>query len=101
MMVTSVSFSFVSVKENVKSAGYLGVIIAGIGVTGVILYTLFSELFSSNSPYGVFSDARVRCMEHPKIVDLLGAPLKAYGEETRRGRRRHIRYNYIKNGFRF
>ncbi|XP_020284553.1 mitochondrial import inner membrane translocase subunit Tim21 [Pseudomyrmex gracilis] len=90
------------VTRNIKSAGYLGVIIAGVGITGAILYTLFSELFSSNSPYGVFSRARVCCMEHPKVVDLLGAPLKAYGEETRRGRRRHINHMYyIKNGIKY
>jgi len=90
------------VKENLKSAGYLGVIIGGIGVTALILYTLFSELFSSKSPYGVYSEARVRCMEHPKALDILGAPLKAYGEETRRGRRRHISHMYyIKNGVKY
>ncbi|KAL6256483.1 hypothetical protein P5V15_012596 [Pogonomyrmex californicus] len=90
------------VKENLKSAGYLGVIIGGIGITALILYTLFSELFSSKSPYGVYSEARVRCMEHPKVIDILGAPLKAYGEETRRGRRRHISHMYyIKEGVKY
>lgn len=93
-MVTSVPLSF-SVKENLKSAGYLGVIIGGIGVTALILYALFSELFSSKSPYAVYSEARVRCIEHPKVMDILGAPVKAYGEETRRGRRRHITYVQI------
>ncbi|XP_012533915.1 mitochondrial import inner membrane translocase subunit Tim21 [Monomorium pharaonis] len=90
------------VKENVKSAGYLGVIIGGIGITAFILYTLFSELFSSKSPYGVYSDARVRCIEHPKVMDILGAPVKAFGEETRRGRRRHITHiYYIKDGIKY
>lgn len=81
-----------SVKENLKSAGYLGVIIGGIGVTALMVYALFSELFSSKSPYAVFSEARVRCIEHPKVMDILGAPVKAYGDETRRGRRKHITY---------
>lgn len=85
------SFSFI-VKENLKSAGYLGVIIGGVGITALIFYTLFSELFSSKSPYGVYSEARLRCIEHSKVQDILGTPVKAYGDETRRGRRRHIRY---------
>ncbi|XP_011169577.1 mitochondrial import inner membrane translocase subunit Tim21 [Solenopsis invicta] len=90
------------VKENLKSAGYLGVIIGGIGITALILYTLFSELFSSKSPYGVYSEARVRCIEHPKVMDVLGAPVKAYGEETRRGRRRHITHiYYMKDGVKY
>lgn len=91
----AICFFFFSVKENLKSAGYLGVIIGGIGITALMLYALFSELFSSKSPYAVYSEARVRCIEHPKVIDILGAPLKAYGEETRRGRRRHIAYVQI------
>ncbi|XP_011863639.1 PREDICTED: mitochondrial import inner membrane translocase subunit Tim21 [Vollenhovia emeryi] len=90
------------VKENLKSAGYLGVIVGGIGVTALIIYTLCSELFSSSSPYAVYSEARVRCMEHPKVMDVLGAPVKAFGEETRRGRRRHITHlYYVKDGVKY
>ncbi|XP_070512005.1 mitochondrial import inner membrane translocase subunit Tim21 isoform X2 [Cardiocondyla obscurior] len=90
------------VKENLKSAGFLGVIIGGIGVTTLILYALFSELFSNKSPYAVYSKARIRCIEHPKITDILGAPVKAYGEETRHGRRRHIAHvYYIKDGVKY
>lgn len=90
-MITTLSFPF-PVKENLKSAGYLGVIIGGVGITALILYALFSELFSSKSPYAIYSEARLRCIEHPKVMDILGAPVKAFGEETRRGRRRHITY---------
>lgn len=38
------------VKETVKTTSYLGVIVIGIGVTGIMFWTIFSELFSSNSP---------------------------------------------------
>ncbi|XP_071559792.1 mitochondrial import inner membrane translocase subunit Tim21 [Temnothorax nylanderi] len=90
------------VKENLKSVGYLGVIVGGVGVTALILYALFSELFSSKSPYAIYSEARVRCMEHPKVMDILGAPVKAYGDETRRGRRKHISHMYyIKQGVKY
>ncbi|EGI66896.1 PREDICTED: mitochondrial import inner membrane translocase subunit Tim21 isoform X2 [Acromyrmex echinatior] len=90
------------VKENLKSAGYLGVIISGIGITVFMFYGLFSELFSSKSPYSVYSEARVRCIEHPKVIDILGAPVKAFGDETRRGRRRHITHTYyIKDGVKY
>lgn len=85
-------FLFVSVKENLKSVGQLGIIISGIGITALILYTLFSELFSSESVDAIYSKARIRCMEHPKLIDLLGAPIKTYGDETSRRRRRRIRY---------
>ncbi|XP_029163580.1 mitochondrial import inner membrane translocase subunit Tim21 isoform X2 [Nylanderia fulva] len=90
------------VKENLKSAGQLGIIISGIGITALILYTLFSELFSSESVDAIYSKARIRCMEHPKLIDLLGAPIKAYGDETNRRRRRRISHMYyIKDGIEY
>ena len=45
---------FVPAKENVKTASYGGVILAGIGVLGVVLYNLWDELFSGNSPNSLF-----------------------------------------------
>ncbi len=34
--------------------------------------------------------ASEKCIAHPKVQDMLGEPIKAFGEETRRGRRRHV-----------
>ena len=77
-------------KENVKTAGYGSVIVAGLGVTGFILYTVFRELFSGQSPSVLFQAASDRCAADQRVQDLLGEPIKAFGEETRRGRRRHV-----------
>ncbi|XP_059089262.1 mitochondrial import inner membrane translocase subunit Tim21-like [Tigriopus californicus] len=77
-------------KENVKTATYGSVIVIGVGITAVVLYTVFSELFSSSSPVKLFQMASEKCVQHPRVQDLLGEPIKAFGEETRRGRRRHV-----------
>lgn len=77
-------------KENVKTASYGMVIVVGIGVTGVIAYTVLNELFSSNSPNALYEAAATQCKEHPKVQDMLGEPIKAYGEESRRGRRNRV-----------
>lgn len=77
-------------KENVKTASYGTVIVVGVGVTGVVLYTVFHELFSGESPNSLFQVASDKCIAHPKVADLLGEPIKAFGEETRRHRRRHV-----------
>ena len=45
---------FSSAKENVKTAWYGGVVVAGLGVIGVVLYNLWLELFSGNSPNSLF-----------------------------------------------
>ncbi|XP_071869254.1 mitochondrial import inner membrane translocase subunit Tim21 [Bombus fervidus] len=89
------------VKENTKSIGYLGVIISGIGITAFMFYMIFDELFSNKSPNSVYSKALDRCIKHPKVTDALGEPIKAYGEESRRGRRSHISHiTFEKDGVR-
>lgn len=80
------------VKENTKSAGYLGVIIGGVGLTAFMFYMIFNELFSSKSPNNVYSKTLERCIKHPEIINALGEPIKAYKESRQLGRRSPIKY---------
>lgn len=80
------------VKENAKTASYLGIIVLGVGVTGTLFYAVFKELFSSRSPNNIYTAAVKKCLADYRIEDKLGAPITAYGEETRRGRRQHPNY---------
>ena len=83
-------------KENAKTASYGMVIVVGVGVTCVVLYTVLKELFTGESPTALFQMASEKCVEHPQVQDLLGEPIKAFGEESRRGRRRHVTsYPYV------
>lgn len=50
------------IKENTKTASYMGVILIGVGVTGIMFYAIFRELFSSNSSNSVYSRALERCI---------------------------------------
>ncbi|CAC5409145.1 TIM21 [Mytilus coruscus] len=52
------------VKEAGKDASYIAIIIAGIGVIGVVFYTVGKELFSSQSPAGVYSKALKKCQNN-------------------------------------
>lgn len=49
------------IKEATKTASYTGIILVGVGVTGVIFYYVFRELFSSNSPNSIYSVALEKC----------------------------------------
>lgn len=49
------------IKETTKTVSYTGVILLGVGVTGVIFFYVFRELFSSNSPNSIYSDALEKC----------------------------------------
>lgn len=50
------------IKENTKTASYFGVIVLGIGVTGIVAFVVFRELFSSSSPNNVYSEALKACV---------------------------------------
>lgn len=67
----------------------------GLGLTGALFYAIFSELFSDKSPNGVYSKTMDRCIKDDRVSGSLGEPIKGYGEETRRGRRRHVRLVFI------
>ncbi|XP_055859386.1 mitochondrial import inner membrane translocase subunit Tim21 [Episyrphus balteatus] len=87
------------IKENTKTASYMGVILLGVGVTGALFYTVFKELFSSSSPNNIYSKALERVKEEPRVQDSLGAPIKGFGEESRRGRRQHVAHSkFERNG---
>lgn len=49
------------IKENTKTASYMGVILLGITVTGGLFYAIFRELFSSSSPNSIYSAALEKC----------------------------------------
>lgn len=86
------------VKETAKTTSYLGVILLGVGVTGIMFYTIFNELFSSNSPQAIYGDAFDKCKNEPRVQDSLGQPIKCFGEESRRRRRTHVAHQmYQKN----
>lgn len=84
-------------KENVKTASYSVIVIAGIGVTAAVLYIIFKELFSGDSPQKLFQNASEKCIQHEKVQDLLGEPIKAYGEQTRRHKSKHVKHMYYKD----
>ena len=78
-------------KEASKTAWYSGVVIIGLGATGYILFTIFKELFSNQSPQAIYSQSLKKCCEHPRVCDLLGEPIIGFGEESSRGRRKRLR----------
>ncbi|CAH2104453.1 unnamed protein product [Euphydryas editha] len=87
------------IKETTKTVSYTGIILVGVGVTGIIFYYVFRELFSSNSPNSIYSVALEKCKNDPRVEDALGSPIKGYGEETTRRRRTHVSHAvYEKDG---
>ena len=80
-----------SAKENVKTASYASVVIVGIAVTGGVLYALFKDMLSGDTPQDFFQYGSDKCINHEKVQDLLGEPVKAYGVRTRRHASKHVK----------
>jgi len=86
------------VKETTKTVWYSGIIAAGLAGLGVVLYVVFKELLSSDTPQAVYAKAFERIQTHPRVCDLLGEPIKGFGEESSRGRRQRIKHAfYVKD----
>ncbi|CAH8459476.1 unnamed protein product [Dicrocoelium dendriticum] len=83
------------VKDAVKDVGYGAVLLGGITLTGLILYMIIRELFSRKSPNGVYKAAFDLCKRDTR--DLLGSNIKAHGETSHRGRRRHTAHSSWKD----
>lgn len=83
------------IKENTKTASYLGVIVVGVAVTGVLIFAVCRELWSSSSSNSVYSAALKACIDDPRVQDSLGSPIKGYGEESRRRRRQHVAHTVV------
>jgi len=83
-------------RERAKDAGYSVIIIIGFGLLVGAFYSLFRNLFSSHGTTVLFNKAVADCLAHERVTSILGKPIKAFGEETRRGHRGHIpAYHYI------
>lgn len=83
------------IKENTKTASYLGVIVVGVAVTGVLIFAVCRELWSSTSSNSIYSAALKACIDDPRVQDSLGSPIKGYGEESRRRRRQHVAHKVV------
>uniref|UniRef100_A0A915IRZ5 Mitochondrial import inner membrane translocase subunit Tim21 n=1 Tax=Romanomermis culicivorax TaxID=13658 RepID=A0A915IRZ5_ROMCU len=87
------------IKEGAKDVYYFGVFAVAVVAAGAMFYYIFQELFSSKSPNSVYSRALKVVTANEEIQMILGTPIKGFGEETRRGRRRHVAHaEYQKDG---
>ncbi|CDS07571.1 hypothetical protein LRAMOSA01520 [Lichtheimia ramosa] len=80
-----------------KATVNVGVILAGVAVTGSLLFLIGKELFGSDSTTAIFSDAVDRINAHQEVSELLGKPIKAHGEPSRK-RNRRVQHQIVEDG---
>jgi len=70
---------------------YSFVIVFGLGLSGLVVYAVSSELFATNSPTKLYEDAAELVKRSPEVNKILMQPLRIHAESTgsRRNRRVH------------
>nr|SVE85863.1 EOG090X0I05 [Daphnia pulicaria] len=87
------------VKDAGKTVWYTGIVVLGFLATGALLFAVFKELFWSESPQSVYSDALKKCTDYPRMKDLLGEPITGFCDGSGRRGRTNLRHSlYIKDG---
>lgn len=80
-----------SIKE--KSRSPIGALLL-YGFTGIMFYTVFSELLSSNTPEAIHSRVSEKCVNNLEVQRMLGAPLTAYGSRISQRNRYRLEVQY-------
>ncbi|WKY07284.1 hypothetical protein Q1695_007039 [Nippostrongylus brasiliensis] len=87
------------VAEKASNTFLYGAVVAAVGMLGVFVYLLAGEFFAEDSPQKIYSSALSLVREDGRCQDLFGSTIAGFGEETSRGRRRHVAHHkYEKDG---
>jgi len=69
---------------------YVFLIAGCAGIIGLV-YILYKQFWSALSPTRIYSDAAKIIRADDRCIAVFGSPIAVHGEETSRGRRRHVR----------
>lgn len=86
-------FCIFSVKQRAKNMVLYSAFIASVAVLCGMCYLMYEQIFSPGSPQSVFSKSLTAIRTDPECKYFLGEKIKGYGEETYRGRRRHLAHH--------
>ncbi|KHJ99296.1 TIM21 protein, partial [Oesophagostomum dentatum] len=87
------------VAEKASNTFLYAAVAAAVGMLGVFVYLLAGEFFAEDSPQKIYSSALALVREDGRCQDLFGPKIAGFGEETSRGRRRHVAHHkYEKDG---
>ncbi|CAB3406219.1 unnamed protein product [Caenorhabditis bovis] len=87
------------VVEKASNTFMYTAVLVGVGLIGAFFYVLAGEFFAEDSPQTIFNKALEIVRNDGRCMDMFGATIAGFGEETSRGRRRHVAHHkYEKDG---
>lgn len=91
-------FKIFLVKQKVENTFFYTVAGASVVAVSVLVYLLVNSFWANDSPQRIYSKALKLVLQDDRCKELLGDKISAHGEDTGRGRRRHIiNSRYVKD----
>lgn len=89
------------VVEHTKTGFYSLVIVAGLGISAVLIWGLVSELWSDTSPTTVFKMTMKQIKAHEKANEILGKNIRGFGDTMSRSHKNLEHQAYIVEGIEY
>ncbi|KAI1715520.1 TIM21 domain-containing protein [Ditylenchus destructor] len=78
------------IKKATVNTFYISIGAMSLAIIGAIGYFLVIEMFKADSPTRIYSKALKMIKNDVRCIDLFGSSIKGFGEDSGRGRRRHV-----------
>uniref|UniRef100_A0A7E4V2P8 Mitochondrial import inner membrane translocase subunit Tim21 n=1 Tax=Panagrellus redivivus TaxID=6233 RepID=A0A7E4V2P8_PANRE len=78
------------VKKKAENTFFYLVFAGSVVALGALAYYFIEQFISIDSPQTIYSRTLKMVQNDDRVLDIFGGSLKGYGEDTGRGRRRHI-----------
>jgi len=89
------------VVEDVKTTGYLFIIVGGLCMFCVLVYTFTSEFLGDLSPTNVFTKTMKQIKAHERANAILGDNIRGFGDTMSRSRKNLQHQEYIVDGIEY
>ncbi|CAF0736898.1 unnamed protein product [Adineta ricciae] len=65
-------------QQAAKDTGYSIIVIAGVAALGGLCYLMLRELYSRETPNGIYKEASKMCLANTEVQDALGTPIMVH-----------------------
>ncbi|CAF1053515.1 unnamed protein product [Adineta steineri] len=65
-------------QQAAKDTGYSMIVIAGVAALGGLCYLMVRELYSRETPNGIYKEASKMCLANTDVQDALGTPIMVH-----------------------
>lgn len=80
-------------KKKAENTFYYSVAAVSLAAFGALAYYLLEQFFAPDSPQRIYSKSLKLIQDDDRCLHALGEKIAGHGEDTGRGRRRHVAHH--------